>query len=75
MKYLVPAFIIGAVGGLLDGFTDLHRAWCFLIGVATFFLFVLVKSIFATFKIMRQTKSNKRIWIDQNNNIVKVDDE
>lgn len=73
MKWIVPAIIIGAVGGVLDGCTHLHKIWCFLIGVAAFVCFVFIKSIFTTAKIMRQTKGKKKIWIDQNNNIIKTE--
>lgn len=70
MKWIVPAIIIGAVGGLLDETTDLHKVWCFLIGVGAFYLFVFIKSILNTARIMRQTKGNSKIWIDQNNNVI-----
>ena len=73
MKLLIPISIIGMVGGLIDGLTDLHKVWCFLIGVLTFYLLLFIKSIFTTIKIMKQTKGAKRVWIDQNNNVVKVD--
>ena len=75
MKLLVPIVIVGVVGGLLDGFTDLHKIWCFLIGVVAFFLFVFIKSIFIAFRIMRENKGAKTIWIDQNNKVVKTDNE
>lgn len=32
MKIVVPAVIIGLVGGLLDEFTELHKIWCFIRG-------------------------------------------
>lgn len=51
MKWIVPAIIIGIVGGVLDEVTDLHKAWCFLIGVGAFILFVLIQSVVTTFKI------------------------
>lgn len=73
MKWLVPAIIIGLVGGLLDKYTELHKVWCFLIGVAAFFLFVLIKSIFITARIRKQAKGHKKIWLDQNNNIARMD--
>ncbi len=73
MKWIIPAIIIGFVGGLLDEFTELHKIWCFLIGVVAFFLYVLIKSIFTTAKIMKETKGHDKIWIDQNNNIVKTE--
>lgn len=73
MKLLVPAIIIGFVGGMLDGLTELHKIWCFLIGVGAFYVFVLIKSIIITARIMRQTKGAKKIWIDQNNNIIKAE--
>ncbi len=71
MKWLVPAIIIGLVGGILDEATNLHKIWCFLIGVGAFFLFVFVQSLWTTAKIMRKTKGAKKIWIDQNNNLIK----
>ncbi len=71
MKWIVPAIIIGLVGGMLDEFTTLHKIWCFLIGVGVFFLFVFIQSLFTTAKIMRKTKGAKKIWIDQNNNVIK----
>lgn len=46
MRWLVPAVIIGGVGGWLDTTTDLHKIWCFLIGVAAFYGFLFIKSIF-----------------------------
>ncbi len=39
MKMLLPVIIIGLVGGVLDTATDLHKALCFLIGVAAFIIF------------------------------------
>lgn len=39
--------------------SPMHKVWRFLIGVATFFLYVFVKSIFITFRIMKQTKGHK----------------
>lgn len=71
MKLIFPAVVIGLVGGLLDSYTELHKIWCFLIGVATFFLLVFIQSLFTTTKIMKQTKGAKKIWLDQNNNIIK----
>lgn len=71
MKWIVPAIIIGLVGGFLDEYTELHKVWCFLIGVVAFYFYVFVKSIFTTIRIMKQTKGHKKIWIDQNNNVVK----
>lgn len=73
MKWLVPAIIIGFIGGVFDEVTDLHKVWCFLIGVGTFIMFLFIKSIFITARIMRQTKGKKKLWIDQNNNVVKSD--
>lgn len=73
MKWLVPAIIIGLVGGILDEYTELHKVWCFFIGVAAFFLFVLIKSIFITARIRKQAKGHKGIWLDQNNNIARMD--
>ena len=60
MKFLVPAVIIGLVGGLLNSLTDWSKACCFLIGVAAFYLFVFVKSILITIRIMRKTKGEER---------------
>ncbi len=54
MKWIVPAIIIGFVGGLLDGFTDLHRVWCFLIGCGAFLFFVFTKSVIITIKIKKK---------------------
>lgn len=71
MKWIVPAVIIGLVGGILDEVTDLSKIWCFLIGVAAFILFLFIKSIFITAKIMKETKGKQKIWIDQNNNVIK----
>lgn len=71
MKWIVPAIIIGLVGGMLDEFTNLHKFWCFLIGVGAFYLFVFIKSIFITARIMRKTKGKSKLWIDQNNNVAK----
>lgn len=73
MKYLVPAVIIGFVGGMLDTLTGLHKIWCFLIGVAIFCLFLLVKSAFTTNKILKQTKGARKVWLDKNNNVIKAD--
>ncbi len=74
MKLIVPAIIIGAVGGLLDKITDLHKVWCFMLGVGAFYLFVFIKSVFITARIMRQTKGKSKIWIDQNNNVVNANE-
>lgn len=73
MKIIVPAVIIGLIGGLLDEFTELHKIWCFIIGVAAFFVYVFIKSIFLTIKIKRISKGKKRIWLDQNGNIAGID--
>lgn len=73
MKWIVPAIIIGLVGGILDEYTQLHKVWCFIIGIAAFVCFLFIKSIFITARIRRQTKGKKRVWIDQNNNIVKTE--
>lgn len=71
MKWLMPAIIIGLVGGMLDEYTDLHKIWCFLIGVGAFLVYLLIGSLITTFKIMRKTKGAKKILLDQNNNVVK----
>lgn len=71
MKCFVPAVIIGLVGGMLDTYTDLYKIWCFLIGVAAFIIFLFIKSVFITARIMREAKGKKKVWIDQNNNIIK----
>lgn len=71
MKLIIPVVIIGIVGGILDQVTELHKVWCFLIGVAAFIVFLFLKSIFTTIRIMQKTKGKKNIWIDQNNNIIK----
>lgn len=73
MRLLGPIIVIGLVGGILDTTTGLSKIWCFLIGVAAFFLIVLVKSIFTTYRIMRETKGKNKIYIDQNNNIAKAE--
>lgn len=72
MRLIVPAIIIGLVGGILDYYTSLHKVWCFLIGVVAFFLFLFIKSLFTTARIMRETKGKKKIWIDQNNRMIKM---
>lgn len=46
MKLIVPAVIIGLVGGILDEVTDLNKVWCFLIGVVAFIIFLFIKSVF-----------------------------
>lgn len=71
MKWIVSAIVIGLVGGMLDEFTALHKVWCFLIGVGVLLFAAFVKSIITAARIMRQTKGNKKLWIDQNNNIIK----
>lgn len=71
MKYIVPAIIIGLTGGILDELTSLHKVWCFIIGIAAFLCFLFFKSIVITVRIMRETKGKTKIWIDQDNNIVK----
>lgn len=70
MKWIVPIVIIGFVGGIMDEITELNKVWCFLIGVATFIVFLLIKSIFIAARIMLKTKGKKKIWIDQNNNVI-----
>ena len=75
MKWIVPAIIIGLVGGVLDEVTDLHKVWCFIIGVAAFLCFIFIKSIIITGSIMKQTKAKTKIWLDQNNNMVDGSDE
>lgn len=72
MKWIVPAIIIGLTGGLLDEYTQLHKVWCFIIGVAAFLCFLFIKSIITTARIMKQTKGKSKVWIDQNNNIVET---
>ena len=72
MKWIVPAIIIGLVGGILDEYTQLHKVWCFVIGVFAFVCFLFIKSMFITAKIMKRTKGKNKVWIDQNNNIVKT---
>lgn len=73
MKSIVPAVIIGLVGGILDTCTDLHKIWCLIFGIVAFYVFVFIKSIFITARIMRKTKGKKKIWLDQNNNVVKTE--
>lgn len=70
MKSIFPAIIIGLVGGILDELTQLHKVWCFLIGVVVFLFFVFIKSIFITVRIRRQAKGKTNVWIDQYNRIV-----
>lgn len=53
MKWIIPAIIIGFVGGLLDEFTELNKVWCFLIGVGAFLCFVFVEALIKTIKIKR----------------------
>lgn len=57
MKWIVPALIIGFAGGLLDGFTDLPKWICFLLGLGVFVVYMLVESLIKTSKIMKATKS------------------
>ena len=71
MKCIVPIFIIGLTGGILDEMTELNKVWCFLLGIGVFYLFVLIKSIFTTWKVMRKTKGANKIWLDQNNNVIR----
>ena len=59
MKFIVPAIIIGLVGGMLDEFTELHKIWCFLIGLVVFYLYVFIKSIFTTARIKNTNKHQK----------------
>ena len=73
MKYYVPAIIIGLVGGILDACTDLHNVLSLLIGIGTFFLYVLIRSIFKTASIMKKTTGAKKIWIDNNNNVIRTE--
>lgn len=70
MKWIIPATIIGLVGGVLNTVTDLHKVWCFLIGVAAFIVLLFIHSVIKTAKIMRKTKGAKKIWIDRDNNLV-----
>lgn len=70
MKWIVPIVIIGLVGGIMDEITELNKVWCFLIGVAAFIVLLLIKSIFIAARIMLKTKGKKKIWIDQNNNVI-----
>lgn len=70
MKWIVPIVIIGLVGGIMDEITELNKVWCFLIGVAAFIVLLLIKSIFIAARIMLNTKGKKKIWIDQNNNVI-----
>ncbi|GEM_PF-2416998 len=73
MKWMIPAIIIGLTGGILDEYTQLHKVWCFIISIVAFVCYLFIKSIFITVRIMRQTKGKKKVWIDQNNNIVKTE--
>lgn len=72
MKWIVPAIIIGLTGGILDEFTELHKIWCFIIGIGVFLCFLFIKSVISTARIMRENKGKTKVRIDQNNNIVKV---
>lgn len=73
MRLIFPAIVIGFVGGCLDAYTDLHKVWCFLIGVGAFFLILFLKSIVVAASAMKRTKGAKKIWLDQNNNIIKYE--
>ncbi len=53
MELLIPAIIIGFVGGCLDRFTDCPKVWCFLIGVGVFFFYVFTEALITTIKIKR----------------------
>lgn len=53
MMWLVPASIIGVVGGLLDEAAGLHKVRCFLIGVGAFLCYVFVGAFITTIKIKR----------------------
>lgn len=53
MRNVVPLFIIGGIGGMLDASTELHKIWCLFIGIIAFYLFILVKLLFTTCKIMK----------------------
>lgn len=57
MKWIVPAIIIGLVGGVLDEVTGLHRVWCFLIGVVAFIIYVFMKSVVKTIILKSKSKS------------------
>ncbi len=70
MRWIVPVVIIGLVGGMLYEFTTLHKIWCFLIGFGVLLFVLFMKSMITTARIMHQTKGKKRIWVDQNNNVV-----
>lgn len=61
MKWIVPAIIIGLVGGILDEYTPLHKVLCFIIGIAAFVCFLFIKSIFITVRIRRQTKDKNEV--------------
>ncbi len=73
MRLIFPAIVIGLVGGCFDAYTDLHKVWCFLIGAGSFFLILFLKSIIVAASVMKKTKGAKKIWLDQNNNIIKYE--
>lgn len=73
MKWIIPAIIIGLVGGVLDAATDLHKAWCFLIGVAAFIVFLFIQSLIKTAQIMRKTKGVRKVRIDRDDNVVGIE--
>lgn len=71
MKWVIPACVIGLVGGAFEALTNWHRVWCLLIGIGFWLLILFIKSVITTAKIMRETKGAKKIWIDQNNNVIR----
>jgi len=73
MKWIIPAIIIGLVGGVLNTVTDLHKVWCFLIGVAAFIVFLFIQSLIKTAQIMRKTKGVRKVRIDRDNNVVGIE--
>ena len=56
LKWIVPAIFISAVGGILDTITDLHKIWCFLIGVLAFYVCLLLRSAWITLELFIQKR-------------------
>ena len=60
MKWIIPPIIIGLVGGVLDHCTDLHKVWCFLIGVGAFLVWLLIESAIKTAVILLKRRNANR---------------
>lgn len=67
----MPCSVICIVGGMVEALTNLNRVWCVLIGIGVWLLILFIKAAITTSKIMRETKGAKKIWIDQNNNVIR----